>query len=62
MKKDLLTDANTLVIFANEGNICVYGACSRFGIVHDVFGLKQVDKKMKYLSRKEGSFEYVLAL
>lgn len=43
------TDAvgTSLVILANEGNLSAYGPGSRFGLIHDVFGLKPVDENIK---------------
>lgn len=38
---------SSLVILANEGNLSAYGPGSRFGIIHDVFGLKAVDETIK---------------
>lgn len=36
-----------LVVLTNEGKISVYGAGSRFGIIHDVLGFAQSDEKIK---------------
>jgi iron complex transport system substrate-binding protein len=36
-----------LVVLANEGRLSAYGTGSRFGIVHDVFGLKPADQKIE---------------
>lgn len=38
---------STLVILANEGNLSAYGPGSRFGIIHDVFGLPAVDENIE---------------
>lgn len=35
---------NGLVILANEGNLSAYGPGSRFGIIHDVFGVPAADE------------------
>ncbi|WP_428911101.1 siderophore ABC transporter substrate-binding protein [Niallia sp. Krafla_26] len=40
-------DKNALVVLANEGTVSAYGPSSRFGIIHDVFGVKPVDEKIE---------------
>ncbi|WP_174734589.1 siderophore ABC transporter substrate-binding protein [Mesobacillus harenae] len=55
------SDKNGLVILANEGNISAYGPGSRFGIIHDVFGVKPADDKIKVSDHGDTiSFEYIL--
>ncbi|WP_338471890.1 siderophore ABC transporter substrate-binding protein [Niallia sp. XMNu-256] len=39
-------DKNALVVLANEGTVSAYGPSSRFGVIHDVFGVKPVDEKI----------------
>ncbi|PYI56594.1 siderophore ABC transporter substrate-binding protein [Paenibacillus flagellatus] len=52
---------NALILLANEGNISAYGAGSRFGIIHDVFGFKPVDDKIEVSTHGQPvSFEYVV--
>lgn len=46
-KKATETDGKSLVILANEGNISAYGSGSRFGLIHDVFGLAAADEKIE---------------
>lgn len=41
------SDKTALVVLANEGRLSAYGVGSRFGIIHDVFGLKPADKKIQ---------------
>ncbi|MDR2222933.1 MAG: siderophore ABC transporter substrate-binding protein [Flavobacteriaceae bacterium] len=36
-----------LVVLANEGRLSAYGKGSRFGIIHDVFGVKPADKNIE---------------
>ncbi|MEK6494432.1 siderophore ABC transporter substrate-binding protein [Myroides odoratimimus] len=36
-----------LVVLANEGRLSAYGKGSRFGIIHDVFGLKPADQNIE---------------
>lgn len=52
---------NGLIILANEGNISAYGPGSRFGLIHDVFGLKPVDKDIEVSTHGQAiSFEYIV--
>jgi iron complex transport system substrate-binding protein len=52
---------NALIILANDGNISAYGAGSRFGIIHDVFGFKAVDENIEVSTHGQNvSFEYVV--
>ncbi|MNO38985.1 putative ABC transporter solute-binding protein YclQ precursor [compost metagenome] len=49
-----------LIILANEGKISAYGAGSRFGIIHDVFGFAQADDKIEVSTHGQSvSYEYV---
>lgn len=36
-----------LIVLANEGRLSSYGIGSRFGIIHDVFGVKPADEKIE---------------
>lgn len=50
-----------LIILANEGKISAYGAGSRFGIIHDVFGFGQSDENIEVSTHGASvTFEYVL--
>ncbi|WP_339316986.1 siderophore ABC transporter substrate-binding protein [Paenibacillus sp. FSL R10-2734] len=50
----------SLIILANEGKISAYGAGSRFGIIHDVFGFAQADDKIEVSTHGQSvSYEYV---
>ncbi|TYS61089.1 siderophore ABC transporter substrate-binding protein [Sutcliffiella horikoshii] len=52
---------NALIILANEGNISAYGPGSRFGIIHDEFGLTPVDNGIEVSTHGQNvSFEYIL--
>lgn len=52
---------NGLIILANDGNISAYGPGSRFGIIHDVFGVAPVDADIKVSTHgDEISFEYIV--
>lgn len=54
-------DKKALIILANEGKVSAYGAGSRFGIIHDVFGVKQADENIVADTHgKSISFEYIV--
>ncbi|WP_046174323.1 siderophore ABC transporter substrate-binding protein [Domibacillus indicus] len=54
-------EKNGLVILANEGKISAYGPASRFGIIHDVFGVKAVDENLEVSTHGQSiSFEYLV--
>lgn len=54
-------EENGLVILANEGKISAYGPASRFGIIHDVFGVKPADEKIEVSTHGQSiSFEYLV--
>lgn len=59
-EKATATGKNGLIILANEGAISAYGAGSRFGIIHDVFGFKQADENIEVSTHGQTvSFEYI---
>ena len=50
-----------LIALANDGAFSVYGAESRFGIIHNNFGIIPVDKNIEASTHgQKASFEYVL--
>lgn len=52
---------NTLIILANDGKISAYGPASRFGIIHDVFGVAPVDKAIEVSTHGQSiSSEYIV--
>ncbi|MRG85120.1 siderophore ABC transporter substrate-binding protein [Salinibacillus xinjiangensis] len=52
---------NSLVVLANEGSLSAYGPKSRFGLIHDVFGLTPVAKDIEVSTHGQGiSFEYLV--
>jgi iron complex transport system substrate-binding protein len=60
-EKATAADKNALIILANEGNLSAYGPGSRFGVLHDVFGLKAADEKIEVSTHGQNvSFEYLL--
>ncbi|MGM8365417.1 siderophore ABC transporter substrate-binding protein [Virgibacillus sp. W0181] len=51
---------NALIILANDDKISAYGPNSRFGIIHDVFGIPAVDEGIEVSTHGMNvSFEYV---
>jgi iron complex transport system substrate-binding protein len=60
-EKASVMEENGLVILANEGKISAYGPASRFGIIHDVFGVKPADKNIEVSTHGQSvSFEYLV--
>ncbi|MFA1821873.1 siderophore ABC transporter substrate-binding protein [Virgibacillus oceani] len=54
------TDENALIILANDDKISAYGPSSRFGIIHDEFGVPAVDEGIEASTHGMNvSFEYV---
>ncbi|MFJ6208999.1 siderophore ABC transporter substrate-binding protein [Lysinibacillus sp. NPDC092081] len=49
-----------LIVLANEGSLSAYGPGSRFGVIHDVYGVKAADEKIEVSTHgANASFEYV---
>lgn len=46
-KETLNMDKKALIVLTNEGRMSAYGSGSRFGIIHDVFGLSAVDETIE---------------
>ncbi|BFH16634.1 siderophore ABC transporter substrate-binding protein [Paenibacillus melissococcoides] len=60
-EKVTAANKNALIILANDGKISAYGANSRFGIIHDVFGFPPVDPDIKVSTHGDPvSFEYIV--
>lgn len=56
-------DEKALVMMVNDGKISVYGPGSRFGVIHDVLGVKPADATIeKSRHGQTASFEYVMDL
>lgn len=54
------TEDNALILLTNDGGISAYGMGSRFGIIHDVLGIKQADESIKVSTHgQEASYEYI---
>ncbi|WP_043930894.1 siderophore ABC transporter substrate-binding protein [Bacillus sp. EB01] len=59
--KGKATGKNGLIVLANEGSLSAYGSGSRFGIVHDNFGIEPADKNIEVSTHGQTiSFEYIL--
>jgi len=53
-------EGKSLVVLVNDGSVSAYGSGSRFGIIHDVFGLAQADEKIEASTHGQSiSFEYI---
>jgi len=53
-------DKNGLIILANDDKVSAYGQGSRFGLIHDVFGVPAVDEDIEASTHGMNiSFEYV---
>lgn len=60
-EKATKSDKKGLIILANDGQVSAYGPNSRFGIIHDVFGVAPADKDIKADTHgNKVSFEYIL--
>lgn len=54
-------DKNALIILANDDKISAYGPSSRFGVIHDVFGVPAVDEGIEASTHGQNvTFEYVM--
>lgn len=60
-KKVTEKNVNGLITLANDGSFSVYGSESRFGIIHNSFGVIPVDDTIEVSTHgQKASFEYVL--
>lgn len=54
------SEKNALIILANDDKISAYGSKSRFGLIHDVFGVPAVDEDIEASTHGMNvTFEYV---
>lgn len=54
------SNAKGLVVLANEGSLSAYGPKSRFGLIHDVFGVSPVDSNIEVSTHGQSiSYEYI---
>ncbi len=59
-EKAAANDEKALVILTNDGGISAYGKGSRFGIVHDVLGVKPADETIEVSTHgQEVGYEYI---
>ncbi|MCY7794491.1 petrobactin ABC transporter substrate-binding protein YclQ [Bacillus spizizenii] len=59
-KKAEKLNKNGLVIMANDGKISAFGSKSRYGLIHDVFGVTPADKNIKASTHGQSvSYEYI---
>lgn len=59
-KKAEEADKSGLIILANDDKISAYGPSSRFGLIHDVLGVKPIDEDIEASTHGMNvSFEYV---
>jgi len=58
--KTTASEDKALIVLGNEGSLSAYGPGSRFGVIHDVFGVKAADENVKVDTHGDNvSFEYV---
>ena len=60
--KSSIKDRNekALIILTNDGNISAYGKGSRFGLIHDVLGIKAADENIEVSTHGQSiSYEYI---
>lgn len=54
------SNATGLIVLVNDGNLSAYGSGSRFGLIHDVLGVKQADANIEVSTHgQSASFEYI---
>lgn len=52
-----------LVVLSNGGKVSAFGPGSRFGMVHEVFGVKPADENVEVAQHGQNvSFEYIVDL
>ncbi|KIL50990.1 siderophore ABC transporter substrate-binding protein [Jeotgalibacillus campisalis] len=60
-EKVTAAEKNALIILANDGKISAYGAGSRFGLLHDVFGFTPADEGIEVSTHGQSvSYEYIV--
>lgn len=61
--KDVVSNTNetALIVLGTEGKVSAYGPNSRFGIIHDVFGITPADANIEESTHGQNvTFEYIL--
>ena len=60
-EKAAANGGNALIVLANDGKVSAYGQGSRFGLIHDVFGVTPVDETIESSTHGQSiSFEYIV--
>ncbi len=60
VKANSSPDEKALIILTNDGSISAYGSGSRFGIIHDVFGIPTADSGVEVSTHgQEVNYEYI---
>ncbi|SIT89076.1 siderophore ABC transporter substrate-binding protein [Edaphobacillus lindanitolerans] len=60
-EKTSKTDDKGLIVLGTEGKVSAYGPASRFGLIHDVFGVKPADDSIEASTHGQNiTFEYIL--
>ncbi len=60
-KKVAASNKNALIVLTNEGKVSAYGPKSRFGLIHDVFGVPAVDPNIQASTHGQSiTFEYIV--
>lgn len=60
LKESIPTDKTGLIVLTNDGSLSAYGPGSRFGVIHDVFGITPADEEIESSTHGQNiSFEYV---
>lgn len=58
--KTATSEEKALIVLGNEGSLSAYGPGSRFGVIHDIFGVKAADESIEVSTHgANASFEYV---
>ena len=60
IKSNVNQEEKALIILTNDGSISAYGSGSRFGIIHDVFGVPTADSAVEVSTHgQEVNYEYI---
>ncbi|MFC7366179.1 MULTISPECIES: siderophore ABC transporter substrate-binding protein [Bhargavaea] len=60
-EKTSATDEKALIVLGSQSKVSAYGPSSRFGLIHDVFGLKPADENIEVSTHGQNiTFEYIL--
>lgn len=53
-------EARALILLTNDGSMSAYGKGSRFGLIHDVLGIREADENIKVsIHGQEVGYEYI---